>query len=123
MEVGANEKPLQIWQVPFENRLPLRESLDVEAYLDGKFPVGAYVKVWDRVAPAADPENVFFNFNRGTGGELDDIEYGGEKIQMHSLSMGDMIILDGHAFRCASFGWDDVTDEWVQAGILLATAS
>ena len=103
---------LQIWQITAQARAELRsgQKLSVSDEISGRFPWSAYHMAFEGEIPEVEVvEDAYFHFNRGTGGYLDQAEKQGARIAMYSRSVGDVVMLDGKAFRCASAGWEDVT--------------
>jgi len=104
---------VQIWQVSSLKRMEIRSrnTLSISDEMNGRFPFGAYHKAFEGDVPeVAEVEGAFFHFNRGSGGYLDQLEVKqGKPVEMYSLSVGDIVIIDGKGLRCASCGWDDVT--------------
>ena len=54
-------------------------------------------------------ERVFAEWNHGSGVECELFVYSG----MRSLSVNDIVCVNGKYFQCASFGWNEVSPEYV----------
>ena len=66
--------------------------------------------VMDNDMPTADIlERVFAEWNHGSGMECEMFI----RSQKRSLSVNDIVCVNGEYFQCASFGWNSVTPEYV----------
>lgn len=104
-----------IWQVPWALRSGFRNTLPtipVDHYMDGIFPYEGYRPVFaGDVEPVFTLDDAWFHFNRGTDGWLDCVERILGAVPMHSLSVGDVVVMDHcQAYRVASIGWTPLPD-------------
>jgi hypothetical protein len=74
-----------------------------------EFTAGFIIKTNGEVDPHDILEMVFAQWNHGSGRESEMFV----KSQKRSLSVNDIVCVNGRYWQCASFGWDEVTAEYV----------
>jgi hypothetical protein len=74
-----------------------------------EFTAGFIIKTNGEVDPHDILEMVFAQWNHGSGCESEMFV----KSQKRSLSVNDIVLLNNRYWQCASFGWDEVTAEYV----------
>ena len=74
-----------------------------------EFTAGFIIKTNGEVDPHDVLEMVFAQWNHGSGCESEMFV----KSQKRSLSVNDIVCVNGKYFQCASFGWNEVTAEYV----------
>lgn len=92
-------KKYEIWQVTKDKT---REfgfmSLDCILSCDGKVDKGNYEKVYEGEFESGNLEELFQIFNI----------HHPEDFKGHSLSVSDVVIMEGVAYYCDSFGWEQI---------------
>lgn len=81
----------------------------VHVIYPNEFTAGFIIKTDGEVDPHDILEMVFAQWNHGSGCESEMFV----KSQKRSLSVNDIVLLNNRYWQCASFGWDEVTAEYV----------
>lgn len=118
---------VQVWQIGYENKMKVRRglvpNLTMEEEMAGHYPMDLYNVVFSAEVTQEEFEEIkrspFRSFNRvdGVSGYLERYEQEHGPVEMWSLSVGDIIELDGQFLRCECFGWEDVTEQMKQKGL------
>ncbi len=74
-----------------------------------EFTAGFIIKTDGEVDPHDILEMVFAQWNHGSGCESEMFV----KSQKRSLSVNDIVCVNGRYWQCASFGWNEVSPEYV----------
>ena len=82
----------------------------VHVIYPAEFTAGFIIKTNGEVDPHDILEMVFAQWNHGSGLELELFV----KSKKRSLSVNDIVCVNGRYWQCASFGWDEVTAEYVE---------
>ena len=82
---------------------------DVRVIYPDEFTAGFAIKTHDGIGHPAILEMVFAQWNHGSGCESELFI----RSKKRSLSVNDIVCVNGHYWQCASIGWNEVTAEYV----------